>query len=108
MPPRSPRPPPPPLSPPPRAAPRSSSSSDRDRTTITIAHRLDTVIEGDGEIIVMEQGVLQEFAAPLVLLGDKESMFSELVNKSGAPAAAALRAVAAEYFAPKGATAART
>jgi ABC-type multidrug transport system fused ATPase/permease subunit len=72
-----------------------------DRTTITIAHRLDTVIEGD-KIIVMEQGVLQEFAAPHVLLGDKESMFSKLVDKSGAQAAAALRAVAAEYFASKG------
>jgi hypothetical protein len=34
-------------------------------------------------------------------------MFSKLVDKSCAQAAAALRAVAAEYFASKGATAAR-
>jgi ATP-binding cassette, subfamily C (CFTR/MRP), member 1 len=72
-----------------------------DRTTITIAHRLDTVIEGD-KILVMEQGVLQEFAAPKQLLDDKESMFSKLVDKSGAAAAAALRAIAAETFAAKG------
>jgi len=72
-----------------------------DRTTITIAHRLDTVIEGD-KIIVMEQGVLQEFAAPKTLLDDRESMFSKLVDKSGAEAAAALRAVADETFRAKG------
>lgn len=71
-----------------------------DRTTITIAHRLDTVIEGD-KILVMEQGVLQEFAAPKQLLDDRESMFSKLVDKSGDQAAAALRAVAAETFAAK-------
>jgi ATP-binding cassette, subfamily C (CFTR/MRP), member 1 len=71
-----------------------------DRTTITIAHRLDTVIEGD-KIIVMEQGVLQEFAAPKTLLDDHDSMFSKLIDKSGKEAAAALRAVAAETFAAK-------
>jgi len=72
-----------------------------DRTTITIAHRLDTVIEGD-KIIVMEQGVLQEFAAPKTLLDDRESMFSKLIDKSGKGPAAALRAIAAETFAAKG------
>jgi ABC-type multidrug transport system fused ATPase/permease subunit len=71
-----------------------------DRTTLTIAHRLDTVIESD-QVLVMEAGVLKEMAPPSVLLDNRESMFSKLVDKSGAQAAAALRQMAAEYYASK-------
>eukprot|EP00878_Enallax_costatus_P000230 GHUV01000294.1.p1 GENE.GHUV01000294.1~~GHUV01000294.1.p1 ORF type:complete len:1290 (+),score=442.33 GHUV01000294.1:122-3991(+) len=69
-----------------------------DRTTLTIAHRLDTVIESD-QVLVMEAGVLKEMAPPSVLLANPESMFSKLVDKSGPQAAAALRQMAAEYYA---------
>eukprot|EP00878_Enallax_costatus_P023403 GHUV01024892.1.p1 GENE.GHUV01024892.1~~GHUV01024892.1.p1 ORF type:complete len:345 (-),score=143.53 GHUV01024892.1:953-1987(-) len=72
-----------------------------DRTTLTIAHRLDTVIESD-QVLVMEAGVLKEMAPPSVLLDDKESMFSKLVDKQSPQAAAALRQMAAEYYASKG------
>jgi ABC-type multidrug transport system fused ATPase/permease subunit len=72
-----------------------------DRTTLTIAHRLDTVIESD-QVLVMEAGVLKEMAPPSVLLDNRESMFSKLVDKSGAQAAAALRQMAAEYYARRG------
>jgi ABC-type multidrug transport system fused ATPase/permease subunit len=71
-----------------------------DRTTLTIAHRLDTVIESD-QVIVMEAGVLKEMAPPSVLLDNRDSMFSKLVDKSGATAAAALRQMAAEYYSSK-------
>ncbi len=71
-----------------------------DRTTLTIAHRLDTVIESD-KVLVMEQGVLKEFDAPKTLLDNRESMFSKLVDKSGEQAAALLREMADEYFANK-------
>ena len=71
-----------------------------DRTTLTIAHRLDTVIESD-QVLVMEAGVLKEMAPPSVLLDNRESMFSKLVDKSGAQAAAALRQMAADYYASK-------
>lgn len=70
------------------------------RTTLTIAHRLDTVIESD-KIAVLEQGVLQEFESPHALLSSPESMFSKLVDKSGASAAAALRQMAAGFFATR-------
>jgi hypothetical protein len=40
-------------------------------------------------------------APPSVLLDNRESMFSKLVDKSGAQAAAALRQMAAEYYASK-------
>jgi ATP-binding cassette, subfamily C (CFTR/MRP), member 1 len=51
------------------------------RTIITIAHRLDTVIESD-KVLVMEAGVLKESAPPNQLLADPESMFSKLVDKT--------------------------
>jgi ABC-type multidrug transport system fused ATPase/permease subunit len=53
-----------------------------DRTTLTIAHRLDTVIESH-YVLVMEAGVLKEMAPPKTLLDDRESMFSKLVDKTG-------------------------
>lgn len=71
-----------------------------DRTTLTIAHRLDTVIESD-QVLVMEAGVLKEMAPPSVLLDDRESMFSKLVDKQSPQAAAALRQMASEYYASR-------
>ncbi|KAJ9510651.1 hypothetical protein QJQ45_027539, partial [Haematococcus lacustris] len=70
------------------------------RTIITIAHRLDTVIESD-KVLVMEAGVLKENAEPSALLADRESMFSKLVDKTGDAAAAALRQMAANFFAAR-------
>ncbi|GIL86269.1 hypothetical protein Vretimale_13733 [Volvox reticuliferus] len=68
-----------------------------DRTTITIAHRLDTIIESD-KVLVMEAGELKEFAPPAQLLANRETMFSKLVDKTGPAAAAALRKLADEHF----------
>ncbi|KXZ54551.1 hypothetical protein GPECTOR_4g616 [Gonium pectorale] len=76
-----------------------------DRTTITIAHRLDTIIESDkveGGVLVMEQGELKEFAPPAQLLADRGTMFSKLVDKTGPAAAAALRRLADEHYARRG------
>jgi ATP-binding cassette subfamily C (CFTR/MRP) protein 1 len=72
----------------------------QDRTTLTIAHRLDTVIESD-KVIVMEAGVLKEMNSPSVLLADRESMFSKLIDKQSPEAAAALRKMASDYYASK-------
>ncbi|GLC53728.1 hypothetical protein PLESTB_000780900 [Pleodorina starrii] len=68
-----------------------------DRTTITIAHRLDTIIESD-KVLVMDAGELKEYAPPAQLLADRETMFSKLVDKTGVAAAAALRKMADEHF----------
>jgi ATP-binding cassette, subfamily C (CFTR/MRP), member 1 len=70
------------------------------RSTITIAHRLDCVIESD-KVVVMEAGVLKEIDAPSALLDNPESMFSKLVDKTGEQAAAALRQVARDFFASR-------
>ncbi|KAG2500538.1 hypothetical protein HYH03_001315 [Edaphochlamys debaryana] len=73
-----------------------------DRTTITIAHRLDTIIESD-KVLVMEAGELMEYAPPAQLLDNPNSMFSKLVDKTGVAAAAALRKMANEHFAKQAA-----
>ncbi|GBF87685.1 hypothetical protein Rsub_00396 [Raphidocelis subcapitata] len=68
-----------------------------ERTTLTIAHRLDSVIRSD-QVIVMDAGRVAEIAAPSSLLANPDSAFSKLVDKSGAASAVALRQMAAEFF----------
>lgn len=51
-------------------------------TVITIAHRLQTVIDSD-RVLVMEEGRLMEFDTPLNLLNDPKSHFYALVQATG-------------------------
>jgi ATP-binding cassette subfamily C (CFTR/MRP) protein 2 len=53
-----------------------------DRTIFTIAHRLDTIIDSD-RILVMNAGVVSEFASPHDLLQNPESLFFELCMNAG-------------------------
>lgn len=48
-------------------------------TIITIAHRIDTILDSD-KILVMSDGVVDEFAPPQELLDDETSTFSEIVR----------------------------
>lgn len=64
-----------------------------DRTVITIAHRLNTVIDSN-KIMFLDKGELKEFDEPDRLLERKESMFSKLVDATGGATAAHLRNVA--------------
>lgn len=48
---------------------------------LTIAHRLETILDSD-RILVMSQGRLAEFDRPSVLLARKDSLFAELVRAS--------------------------
>ncbi|KAI8465820.1 MAG: putative ABC transporter [Monoraphidium minutum] len=66
----------------------------RGRTTLTIAHRLDTIIFSD-KILAMGQGQVKEFDTPGALLGDPSSMFNRLVEDTGPAASATLRAMVA-------------
>jgi ATP-binding cassette subfamily C (CFTR/MRP) protein 1 len=68
-----------------------------DRTTLTIAHRLDNVIRSD-QVIVMDQGVVGEIGAPSALLANSESAFSSLVDATGITGAAALRKMAGDFY----------
>ena len=48
-------------------------------TVITVAHRLDTILDSDF-ILVMNNGSVTEFAPPQELLGDESSCFSKLLK----------------------------
>eukprot|EP00798_Chlamydomonas_sp_ICE-L_P017393 gene17393-23693_t len=65
------------------------------RTTITIAHRLDTIIFSD-RILAMGSGEVKEFGEPVKLLNKPSSMFNKLVDDTGPHASAMLRRLAAE------------
>ncbi|KAJ2829006.1 Multidrug resistance-associated protein 4 [Coemansia furcata] len=52
----------------------------RDCTVLTIAHRLDTIMNSD-RIIVMDKGTIAEIGTPQELLA-KDGMFAQLVKTS--------------------------
>lgn len=51
-------------------------------TVLTIAHRLNTVLDSD-KILVMDQGKVVEFDHPYVLLQEKDGFFSRMVESTG-------------------------
>ena len=50
-------------------------------TIITIAHRVNTILDSD-KILVMDDGVVGEFDSPQKLLENKDSLFSDIVSHS--------------------------
>ncbi|KAF9938432.1 hypothetical protein BGZ67_000203 [Mortierella alpina] len=54
----------------------------KDRTVLTIAHRIKTVMDSD-KILVLEKGRVQEFEAPTVLLQKHDSLFYQLAEQAG-------------------------
>lgn len=57
------------------------SNMFRDRTIITIAHRINTILDSD-RIIVLDHGSVAEFDRPSVLVRHK-GLFYELVKEAG-------------------------
>ncbi|XP_063685261.1 ATP-binding cassette sub-family C member 4-like [Bolinopsis microptera] len=51
-------------------------------TVLTIAHRINTIIDSD-RIMVIDEGKLAEFDHPALLLNRPESIFYDLVNETG-------------------------
>ena len=58
----------------------------KDSTVLTIAHRLDTIMDYD-KVLVMEQGRVVEFDKPEVLLQNNTGVFAQLVQTYNVTAA---------------------
>lgn len=54
----------------------------KDCTVLTIAHRLNTIMDSD-KVLIMDQGQVLEFDHPYVLLQDEQSQFSSMVQETG-------------------------
>ncbi|KAF9112250.1 Multidrug resistance-associated protein 1 [Mortierella sp. AM989] len=54
----------------------------KDRTVLTIAHRIKTVMDSD-KILVLEKGRVSEFDAPNRLLKNRDSLFYKLAEQAG-------------------------
>ncbi|KAI1311964.1 hypothetical protein EDD11_003220 [Mortierella claussenii] len=54
----------------------------KDRTILTIAHRIKTVMDSD-KILVLEKGRVEEFESPEVLLKRPDSLFFSLAQQAG-------------------------
>jgi ABC-type multidrug transport system fused ATPase/permease subunit len=52
-------------------------------TMLTIAHRLNTILDNSDRILVMDGGRVAEFDAPASLLAKPNSMFYSLANEAG-------------------------
>jgi ATP-binding cassette, subfamily C (CFTR/MRP), member 1 len=53
----------------------------RDKTIITIAHRINTILDSD-RIVVLDHGKVAEFDTPAVLIRQR-GLFYELVKEAG-------------------------
>lgn len=57
-------------------------SEFKDKTIVTVAHRLNTIMDSD-RIVVLEKGEVAEFDTPSNLLANKNSLFYALCEKGG-------------------------
>jgi ATP-binding cassette, subfamily C (CFTR/MRP), member 1 len=65
----------------------------KDKTVITIAHRLNTIMDSD-RVLVLDKGEIKEFDSPKVLLQSSDGIFTGMVEATGPSSAEHLRKIA--------------
>lgn len=68
-----------------------------DFTVITVAHRLNTVIDSD-RVLVIDAGRVVEFDAPLILMQNDNGMFHNMVKSLGSQEYDRLLSISRENF----------
>ncbi|CAH2267214.1 jg2942 [Pararge aegeria aegeria] len=66
-------------------------------TVLTIAHRLNTIMDSD-RVIVMNTGEVAEFDHPYILLSDPNSIFSSMVRETGEKSSEKLFEISKEMY----------
>ncbi|XP_048505790.1 probable multidrug resistance-associated protein lethal(2)03659 [Athalia rosae] len=68
-----------------------------DCTVLTIAHRLNTIMDSD-RVLVMDAGTVLEFDHPHLLLQNPSSQFADMINQTGRSMAETLKEIAKQNY----------
>ncbi|KAJ8961187.1 hypothetical protein NQ318_008870, partial [Aromia moschata] len=76
---------------------RTIRDSFKSCTVLTIAHRLNTIMDSD-KVLVMAGGEVAEFGHPHELLQNSNGVFTKMVQQTGSAMEATLRKISQEYY----------
>lgn len=66
-------------------------------TVLTVAHRLHTIMDSD-KVLVMDQGRVNQFDHPHLLLQDESGIFTGMVQSTGAQESERLKEIAKQAY----------